>query len=54
MDRSRGDFVVEDGISEQELKLLELIRSMEDGEVSVRIANGKLVRIEEVQKGIEL
>jgi hypothetical protein len=41
-------------ITEQERKLLEVIRNLEFGEVRIVVTDGKPTRIEEIKKSIKL
>lgn len=41
-------------VSSQEFKMLEIIRSIDDGEMTIEIIDGKPTRIAELKKGIEL
>lgn len=41
-------------LSEQELKLLKIIRSVEYGEIHIIVKEGKPVRVEQIQKSIKL
>ncbi|MDI3480732.1 MAG: putative small protein [Tepidanaerobacteraceae bacterium] len=41
-------------LTEKERKLIELIHSMEYGEVSIFIQNGQPVRVEEIKRSIKL
>ena len=41
-------------ITEQERKLLEIIRNLEFGEVRIVVTDGKPTRIEEIKKSIKL
>lgn len=45
-----------DGIlpTEKEMKLLEIIRSIEYGEIRIVVQDGKPIRIEEIKKSIKL
>ena len=40
--------------TEKELKLLEIIRSTEYGEIRIVVQEGKPIRIEEIKKSIKL
>lgn len=40
--------------TEKELKLLEVIRSIEYGEIRIVVQDGKPIRIEEIKKSIKL
>lgn len=45
---------IKDTLTEKEKKLIELIHSMEYGELSIFIQQGQPVRVEEVKKSIKL
>lgn len=41
-------------VTSQESRILEIIRSIDDGEMTIAIIDGKPTRIAELKKGIEL
>ena len=44
----------QDGITEQEQKLLELVRNLDYGEMRILVKEGTPVHIEEIKKSIKL
>lgn len=41
-------------LSEQEKRLVQMIRKMKDGELHIYVSDGKPIRVEKIRKRIEL